>query len=379
MEDFYTELERYAKEGQTPPEEIAGRVLEDSTDLERLVRIAAINRERFFGNGVRIHILNNVKNGNCSEDCGYCAQRKDGKDPSDGAAEEIPVYNWKQDDEIIEEARRAYESGAYRHCLVLSGRGPSESRVQEYAKTVRRLKTEFPGMEICLSAGILTSPDQAKILQEAGLDRYNHNLNTSMAHHDDITTTHRYQDRMDTIRAMREAGVELCSGVIAGMGEASADLVEVAYSLRKNRVASIPVNFFIPVPGHGLDSFEQFSPEKALRILILYRIVNPDAEIRMAAGRELYLSDLQPLALRVANSLFVSGYLNVHGSNLEQTIGMIQQAGCVVDWKGSERPEELQSILRGISAQPESMNGGSSPRGMKNLSDLRPFLKKLDH
>lgn len=351
---------------EAPTKEIAYRIYTDEgISTEELLEVAQIARNKHFGNRVQIHILNNVRNGNCSEDCSYCAQRKDDD------AEYIPEYSIKTEEEILDEAKDAHDSGAFRYCLVLSGKGPTQNNVNYFANIVKKIKHQHPGMEVCLSAGILTNPDQAEILRDAGLDRYNHNLNTSMAHYDDICTTHQYADRMNTIQVMRDVGVSLCSGVIVGMGESDRDLIDVAYSLHENRVASIPVNFFIPVPGHAVENPNNFTPDQALRILAIFRIINPEAEIRMAAGREMVLGKEQGRGLLAANSLFVSGYLNVHGSNISETLEMLDQNGYEPDLDYSDRPDELKQAIR--SRQSENVK--SDTVVMKNMRDLRPYSK----
>ena len=354
-----------ARQDLSPAREDALSVLnEDKSDLQDLLRIAGEPRIRHFGTGVRIHILNNVQNGSCSEDCGYCAQR------NDTGAERIPEYTMKPEEEILAEAEDAVKAGAYRYCMVLSGLGPDRKEIDQFARIVGILKERHPALELCLSAGVLTDPDAAEKLQKAGLDRYNHNLNTSIAHYDQICTTHEFQDRLRTVQTLTEAGVELCSGVIVGMGEGPEDLVDVAYRLRENRVASIPVNFFLPVPGHAIVHPGEITAERALRILILFRLVNPSAEIRMAAGREHYLGEVQKEAVQVANSLFVSGYLNVRGSNLPETLRIIQEAGMQVDTRYSDLPEILAENLRSYDSGEISEHFPGVR--LKEENDLRP-------
>ncbi len=352
-------------------------ILSRETDLDRLVAIASIPRFRHFQNGVRLHILNNVQNGLCSEDCNYCAQR------NDTDAERIPEYSTKPDSEIFEEAQEAYSSGAFRYCMVFSGRGPDPAEVSRYAAIVKRLKKEFPGMEICLSAGLLSDGKLARELKEAGLDRYNHNLNSSIAHYDQICTTHEYSDRLQTIDTLKGAGVQLCSGVIVGMGERDEDLITMALELKRQSVVSIPVNFFLPVPGHRIHG-EPLTSERCLRVLILFRLFNPDAEIRIAAGRETYLAKDHRRALMVANSLFVSGYLNVEGAPLFSTLKEIELAGMEVDAGHSDRSTQLALLMEeSQGAQPEGgppslekEERNKEALKMKSYQDLRPFSRK---
>lgn len=355
-------LRLFAREQQMPDRESLIRVLDaDSVSLDDLLSLAEEPRQKYFGNKVQVHILDNIRNGYCAEDCGYCAQRKSAK------AEEIPAYAAKDTEEILKEAESAYRSGAYRFCLVTSGTGPTPASVERYAELIRQIKTKFP-MRLCLSAGIIKDANHAKILAAAGLDRYNHNLNTSEDHTPNITKTHTFQDRVATIRHLHDAGISVCSGVIAGMGESKEDLVDVALRLRQLEVPSIPVNFFLPVPGHEVKNPSPLTAEYCIRVLCMFRIANPSAEIRMAAGREVYIGASQPRALRAANSLFVSGYLNVKGSDAAETYAMIERAGYRIDAELSDLDADLRERLK--KADAEAASAGVI---MKTREDLRAF------
>ncbi len=303
--------------------EEARRVLMDpKIPLLSLLDAAFQVRQHYFGLGVRVHILNNVQNGLCSEDCNYCSQSAN----SQGA---VPVYRMKADEMIVQEARAAFDSGAYRYCLVLSGRGPGEERMQHLTGLVSRLKNSFP-MEICLSAGLIDQT-QAAQLKEAGLDRYNHNLNTSESRYGTICHTHSYRDRLATLEAAKSVGLEVCSGIIIGMGEEADEVVEVAMTLNRLQARSIPVNFYVHAPGAEMGGQNRLTPELCLRSLALFRFLNPEAEIRAAGGREVNLRGLEALALYPANSLFAEGYLNTSGHSVEKTMQMIVDAGFQVE------------------------------------------------
>jgi biotin synthase len=292
----------------------------DGADVELLPLLQAAfePRRRHFGRRVMVHVLNNVQNGLCPEDCGYCSQSRDSR-----AA--IRKYAMKGEAEILAEAERAARAGASRYCMVLSGRGPTLQTTRRLAELVRRVKERFP-IEVCLSVGLLDE-ERARILADAGLDRLNHNLNTSASHYPEICSTHDYADRVRTLAAARRCGIQTCSGLIIGMGEASRDVVEVAFALRELEVPSIPVNFLIPIEGNPLRSDGSLSPERCLRALCLMRLVNPRAEIRVAGGREGHLRALEPLCLWPANSLFVEGYLTTRGDAVDATYRMIRDAG----------------------------------------------------
>ncbi|MFP6639846.1 MAG: biotin synthase BioB [Myxococcota bacterium] len=331
MFDTYQQLAEKALHDQPPSHDEANWIL-DGPDLEllSLLQAAFAVRRKYFGRRVGIQVLNNVQNGLCPEDCGYCAQSK-------VTEADIRQYPMKSDQEIFTAAEEAARGGAARYCMALSGRGPSVARTQRLAGLIRELKDRYP-MEICLSAGILGDP-QAKLLAEAGLDRLNHNLNTSERHYEAICTTHDWSDRVSTLEAAKRYGIETCSGLIIGMGETSEDIIEVALKLLELETPSIPVNFLIPIDGNPVQDDGSLTPERCLRALCLMRLTNPRAEIRMAGGREGHLRGLQSLGLYPANSLFVGGYLTTQGDPFAETYAMIEDAGFeVAPSEGQERP-----------------------------------------
>jgi biotin synthase len=201
--------------------------------------------------------------------------------------------------------------------------------LREVVSAVRQIKEELP-MKICCCLGLLT-PDQATSLAEAGVERYNHNLNTSAGHHTRITTTHTYEDRVTTLEAVKEAGISPCAGFIAGMGETDEQLVDVAFALRDLDADSIPVNFLNAIPGTPLEGRDELDPRRCLKILALMRLVCPSKEIRVAGGREVNLRSLQPLALYAANSIFVGDYLTTAGQAAEADWRMLEDLGFEIE------------------------------------------------
>lgn len=336
-------------------------------DVVHLLNEAYKVRRHYWGDAVKIHVINNAQNGNCPEDCAYCAQAKT-------ATTDIADYKMKSEEEILAEAKQAYESGAFRYCMVFSGRGPRKPRVKKLAEIIRKIKNQYP-LEVCLSPGLIDDED-AQLLKEAGLNRFNHNLNTSEEFYPQICTTHTFQDRLTTLGAAKKAGIELCSGVIAGLGETPEDLIKVAFKLRQLKAESIPVNFLIPVPGTRLENTNRLTPQYCLRILCVFRFLNPSTELRVSAGREYHLRSLQPLALMAANSLFMDGYLNTKGTNPVETIQMITDAGFTID---SEVPVET-IIEKYNSSSPEKAtkdNTNTTDIILKQLTDLRPAYKQV--
>jgi len=358
--EYYQNLAAQSLAGKKISEAEAYQIL-TSADVELLPLLNAAFevRQKYTGKNVTIHIINNAQNGFCPEDCHYCAQAKSSKS-------NIEEYPLKSDDEILAEAKNAYEKGAHRYCMVFAGRGPSIGRTKKLADLIEKIKSQYP-IEICVSAGLLNN-EKAQILKNAGLDRLNHNLNTSREHYPKICTTHTYDDRLETLQAARNAGIQLCSGAIIGMGERHKDIIDVAMKLREVKAESIPVNFLMPIEGNVLDKAPDLTPEYCLRVLCLFRFLNPTAEIRVAAGREMHLRSMEVLAFYPASSLFLEGYLNTRGSHRKRTLEMIRDAGfqIVSDYS-------LQELIANEEKAPEQVAYDRFSRSiMKDLKDLRP-------
>ena len=286
-------------------------------------------RRRHFGNSVQLFFLMNAKSGLCPEDCGYCSQSK----VSDA---EIPRYNLLSAPKLLEGARLAAERHSKTFCIVISARGPSEREMDAVCRIVPEIKSRYD-LNICACLGLL-SPEQARRLAAAGVDKVNHNLNTSARFYPEVCTTHGYADRVATLAACRAAGLQLCSGGIMGMGETHADLVDMALELRSLGVESIPLNFLNAIDGTPLEGSARLTPRDCLRGLVMMRLVNPAAEIRIAGGREIHLRSLQPLGLYAANSMFVGDYLTTSGQLPEADYRMIEDLGFVIT-RGAEAAE----------------------------------------
>ncbi len=302
------------------------------TDLPALLAASFRVRRRYFRQEVQMYFLKNAKSGLCPEDCGYCSQAVD-------STTDINRYSMLSEEKLLEGARQAIESQARTYCIVASGRGPSDREVEHVATVVERIKTTL-GLHICCCLGLLTVK-QARRLKEAGVDRINHNLNTSREFYEKICTTHTFQDRIQTLRIAHDAGMELCCGVIVGMGEADQDVVNVAFQLRELEVDSIPVNFLHSIPGTRLQNVHLLNPRYCLKVLCLFRMANPSTEIRIAGGREVNLRSMQAMALYPANSLFVSDYLTTKGQTAEEDFQMIKDLGFEIVTGN----HELQAII----------------------------------
>jgi len=293
-------------------------------DIDILDQLAAAYRVRrhYWGNRVRLHFLLNAQSGLCPEDCHYCSQSK-----ISGA--EIEKYPLMATEKIVAAADRAHQLKAGTFCMAISGRSPSPKVFDGILEAVRTVKQTYP-MKVCTTLGLLDE-DQAKQLKAAGVDRINHNLNTAESHHEDICTTHSFQDRLSTVQAVQAAGLTTCSGGIFGMGESDDDIVDLALSLRELKVTSVPLNFLIPIPGTPFAEHNELTPQRCLRILCLFRLLLPSQEIRIAGGREVHLRSLQPLGLYAANSIFVGDYLTTPGQAAQQDFAMIRDAGFVIE------------------------------------------------
>ncbi|MDJ1138088.1 biotin synthase BioB [Streptomyces iconiensis] len=339
MDDLLTTLVNKGLRGETPTRDEALEVLRTSDDdLLDVVAAAGKVRRQWFGRRVKLNYLVNLKSGLCPEDCSYCSQRL-------GSEAEILKYTWIKPGEAADAAGAGVRGGAKRVCLVASGRGPTDRDVTRVSETIAAIKEQNEGIEVCACLGLL-SDGQADRLREAGADAYNHNLNTSEATYGDICTTHDFSDRVRTVQHAKSAGLSPCSGLIAGMGEKDEDLVDVVFALRGLDPDSVPVNFLIPFEGTPLAKEWNLTPQRALRILAMVRFVCPDVEVRLAGGREVHLRTLQPLALHLANSLFLGDYLTSEGQAGQADLDMIADAGFEVEGTGTttlpshRRPEE---------------------------------------
>ena len=327
-----------ARELPTPDEALNVLTSQDD-ELMDVVAAAFKVRLRYFGRRVKLNYLVNIKSGLCPEDCFYCSQRL-------GSAADVLKYTWLKPAEVVESAEKGVRAGAKRVCLVASGRGPTDSDITRVSTAITKFKAQNPDVEVCACLGLL-SDGQAERLQQAGTTAYNHNLNTAQANYADICTTHSYDDRAQTVTKAKEAGLSPCSGLIAGMGETDTELVDVVFALRELDPDSVPVNFLIPFEGTPLGGRWNLTPQRCLRILAMVRFVCPDAEVRLAGGREIHLRSLQPLALHIVNSIFLGDYLTSEGQPGGRDLEMIADAGFTVEGE-TERtlPEHRRDLVR---------------------------------
>ena len=306
--------------GQTPTREMALAMLKvPDADFPALFNAAWQVRHHFHGKRMSVQVLSNAKSGLCPEDCHYCSQSK-------VSESEIASYPLKAVPLLVEEAKAARDTKANHFCMGLSGRVVKDKEVDALCEAIRTIKEEV-GIEICCSLGFMNL-EQARRLRAAGLDRVNHNLNTSARYYPSICTTHTYDDRVQNLMVCQEAGLEICSGGIVGQGESDEDIIDMLMALQKVGPKSLPVNFLIPVDGTPFAQMKhQLTPMRCLKVLAVARLLHPAVELRVAGGREYHLRSLQPMALFLVNSMFVNGYLTEGGQGPDEAMRMIEDAG----------------------------------------------------
>lgn len=277
-------------------------------------------RQVMAGNTIESCALSNIKSGNCSEDCKFCAQSGHYKTDS-------PVYPQITVDEILRQAKQAEAMGATEFCLVSSGWGATqEKEFQVVLEAVRRITKETRLFADC-SLGFLTGEQMAQ-LKEAGLYRNNHNLEASRSHFEKVCTTHTFEDRMNHVQMVRHYGIHPCSGGILGMGETPKDRIDLAFDLMKLGADCVPINILNPRSGTPLGDVEPIEPMEIIKYIALFRLILPKSTIKIAGGREVNLRDLQAMALQAgANGLIIGNYLTTMGRNPAQDIQMMKDLG----------------------------------------------------
>lgn len=299
-------------------------------ELLALMQGAYHIRRAYYGNKVKLNMIINAKSGLCPENCGYCSQSSISTAP-------VQTYKMVNKETLIRGAEEAYRLQIGTYCIVASGRGPSDKEIDIVVSAVKEIKERF-GLKVCACLGIL-KPEQAARLKEVGVDRYNHNINTSKEHHPNITTSHTYDDRVRTVETVKEAGISPCSGVIIGMKETKRDVVDMARSLRALDADSIPINFLHAIDGTPLAGTNELNPRYCLKVLALFRYINPTKEIRIAGGREVNLRSLQPLGLYAANSIFVGDYLTTAGQEKSADYQMLEDLGFEIEFAPAPQAE----------------------------------------
>ncbi len=285
-----------------------------------LAAVANEVRKRFAGDGVESCALSNIKSGNCSEDCKFCAQSGHYKTDS-------PVYPQISVEEIVGQAKAAEAMGATEFCMVSSGWGATnEKEFETVLEATRRITAETRLFVDC-SLGFLTG-EQMRALKEAGIYRNNHNLEASRGYFDKICTTHTHQQRMDHVEMTRHYGIHPCSGGIIGMGETPKDRIDLVFELQKIGAHCVPINILNPRRGTPLGDVAPVSPMEIIKTIAIYRLILPASTIKIAGGREVNLRDLQAMAMLAgANGLILGNYLTTMGRNPGQDLQMLKDLG----------------------------------------------------
>jgi biotin synthase len=278
------------------------RALYDLPFNDLIYRSHTVHRTNFDANSVQLSKLLNIKTGGCPEDCGYCSQ-------SAHHASGLTASKLMKLEDVVSEARKAMENGATRYCMGAAWRSPKqrdEAAIVEMVKAVKSL-----GLETCMTLGML-SPEQAETFADAGLDYYNHNIDTSERFYPEVVTSRSFDDRLETLAHVREAGIKVCSGGILGMGEAVDDRIDMLVTLANLPVPpeSVPINMLIPMPGSRLANASPVDPIEFIRIIALARLMMPGSSVRLTAGRTAMSDEMQALCFfSGANSIFIGDML----------------------------------------------------------------------
>jgi biotin synthase len=276
--------------------------LYDLPFMDLLFRAQSVHRTSFDPNKVQMSRLLSIKTGGCAEDCGYCSQSAHHKTG-------LKASKLMEVERVLTEAKKAKAAGATRYCMGAAWRSPKQRDMDVVVAMVEGVKAL--GMETCMTLGMLTDDDIFR-LRDAGLDYYNHNVDTSEAYYGKVITTRTYADRIDTISRVRDAGMKVCSGGIVGMGEARQDRVDMLATLAnlEEHPESVPINMLIAIPGTPLESAERIDPIDFVRTIAVARIMMPKSFVRLSAGRTDMSDEMQALCFFAgANSIFVGDTL----------------------------------------------------------------------
>jgi biotin synthase len=303
----------------THEEAVALGEIEDHDEILRLVDRAFEARMERFGDSTDLCSLVNAKSGGCAEDCGFCAQSR-------FAEADTPMHAMMTPDQILEHAQAAEAAGAHRFCMVTQGQGLSK-RDFENILAGARLVAEHTNLKRCASIGHM-STDRAKKLKDAGIQRVHHNVETAESYYDEVSTTVRYEGRIRTIEAVKEAGLETCVGGILNLGESREQRVEMAFQLASLDPTSVPINLLNPRPGTKFGDRDYMDPWEAVKWIAIFRLILPAALFRLCGGRIENLGELQPLAVKAGlNGVMMGNFLTTLGSEPEDDRAMFEELG----------------------------------------------------
>src|SRR6202167_4878644 len=346
-------------------EALALGALSEHADIDALVERAWLARVERFGDSTDMCSLVNAKSGGCAEDCGFCAQSRYADAPT-------PMHAMMEPEQMLEHARAAEAAGAHRFCMVTQGQGLSK---RDFDKVLAgaRLVAEHTNLKRCASIGHM-SVTRAKALKDAGIQRVHHNVETAESYYPEVSTTVRYQGRIRTIEAVREAGLETCVGGILNLGETRAQRVEMAFELAAIDPTSVPINLLNPRPGTKFGDREYIDPWEAVKWVAIFRLILPEALFRLCGGRVENLGELQPLAVKAGlNGVMMGNFLTTLGSSPEEDRGMFEELGLNVarqsdnganprpdnrsGWLDGETPDVVEELLEGSDGRAAAQEG----------------------
>ena len=287
-------------------------------ELETLAKCANEIREHFLGNKFDLCSIVNGKSGKCSEDCSFCAQSANHKT-------NIDVYPLMTTEELISDASLHKNKGVKRYSIVTSGKRLSKNEIKRVVDSYKAINQSV-GIKTCASHGLLDEEDMEK-LKEVGVERYHNNLETSRRYFEKICTTHTYDEKIETIKAAQKSGIEVCSGGIFGLGETEEDRIDMAFELRELGIKSIPLNVLNYIEGTSINNAKPITEDEFLKVLAIFRFINPTSQIRLAGGRNL-LTKYGILAFKGgANATITGDLLTTCGNGIEEDIKMIKSLG----------------------------------------------------
>lgn len=288
-------------------------------DVPDLLKLADEVRERYCGNAIAVEVLFNAKRGGCSEDCHFCSQ-------SARFATDVEAETTSSVEGFLQAARDAHARGATEFCAVVAVRGPSTKLLERVCEAVKAIKAELP-LKVAVSLGILRE-EQIMRLAQAGVDKVNHNLETSRAYFSSVCTTHTFDERLETLELVRKHDLEVCCGGIIGMGESVEDRIDFLCTLQTLEPEEVPINFLNPRPGTPFHDRSLVEPVEALRFVAMARLALPRALVRFAGGREITLQGLQDLGMRSgASGIVLGNYLTTGGRGDEDDFAMLDRLG----------------------------------------------------
>jgi biotin synthase len=333
--------------------------LEDRAAIEALVERAWQARVERFADATDMCSLVNAKSGGCAEDCGFCAQSR-------YAEAQTPLHPMMEPEQILEHARAAQAAGAHRFCMVTQGQGLSRRDFEKVLEGAR-LVAEHTNLKRCVSIGHL-SAERARALKEAGVQRIHHNVETAPSYYPEVSSTVRYEGRLRTIDAVRDAGLETCVGGILNLGETPEQRVEMAFELARINPTSVPINLLNPRRGTKFGDRELMDPWEAVKWIAIFRLILPDALFRLCGGRVENLRELQALAVRAGlNGVMMGNFLTTLGNAPEADRTMFEELGLNVrrhaDNGSNPRPDNRSGWLEGKTPEAASDPLGEPAHG----------------